>query len=314
MAVWIIVGIAVVLAAVLVVLGRRSSPDTTAMSKGAAAEQPATPASSEGDLASFHLEAVDFHVRGDTALVSFDVEAPAGGLDSVLADLLVSQAIEAVRERRARGLPLDDVSAVSVLCRDGDEYVEVITSDLAQPGTAPLSDPQDEDVVEADEVDPLHQFAEIVSAGGIGVVATRRDELPTLGSELRLTDDLVEALQGHGVDRSAMTASDLTTSLLSVAGYKLRPGSSAGTYIASRAGVDTFLALVDHEIGSYPELSETAINGFLAGFYSSHARKGLLFSDKFCPYLVYEKERRDDRVRFITRERLQAFVDSIAAL
>jgi hypothetical protein len=38
----------------------------------------------------------------------------------------------------------------------------------------------------------------------------------------------------------------------------------------------------------------------------------LLISDKFCPFIVYEKERREPRVHFITRERLQQFVDSLA--
>ena len=35
-------------------------------------------------------------------------------------------------------------------------------------------------------------------------------------------------------------------------------------------------------------------------------------SDKFGPFLVYEKERREPWVHFITRERLQQFVDSLA--
>jgi hypothetical protein len=35
-------------------------------------------------------------------------------------------------------------------------------------------------------------------------------------------------------------------------------------------------------------------------------------TDKFGPYVMYEKERRDPRCRFITRERLQVFVDSFA--
>lgn len=313
MLVWIIIVIAVVLAAVIVALRRRSSPDATAISTRATPEAPATPTSRADDVASFHLEPVDFHVRGDTAVVSFDVDAPGGVVDPVLADLLVKRAIDAVRDRRARGLPLEDVTAVRVLCKDGGQYVETVTSDLVEPGTASFPDPQPE-LVEADEVDPLHHLAETLTASGIGAVVTTGDELPPLGSELRLTDDLVEALRERGVERSAMTVSELTKSLLSLAGYTLRPGSSAGTYMASRAGTETYLAFVDHEIGSYPELSEAAIDSFLAGFYLSHADKGLLFSDKFSPYLVYEKERHDDRVRFITRGRLQTFVDSIAAL
>ena len=47
-------------------------------------------------------------------------------------------------------------------------------------------------------------------------------------------------------------------------------------------------------------------------FEQSGTDRGLLVSDKFGPYLVYEKEKREPRVHFITRERLQQFVDSLA--
>ncbi|NNJ46647.1 MAG: hypothetical protein HKP18_02335 [Acidimicrobiia bacterium] len=62
----------------------------------------------------------------------------------------------------------------------------------------------------------------------------------------------------------------------------------------------------------YPELSEKMINRFMVGFEQSGHNRGLLVSDKFGPFLVYEKERREPRVHFITRERLQQFVDSLA--
>ena len=47
-------------------------------------------------------------------------------------------------------------------------------------------------------------------------------------------------------------------------------------------------------------------------FEQSGTERGLLVSDKFCPFIVYEKERREPRVRFLTRERLQQFIDSLA--
>ncbi len=47
-------------------------------------------------------------------------------------------------------------------------------------------------------------------------------------------------------------------------------------------------------------------------FVSSGADRGLLFTDKYAPFMVYDKERREPRIRFISRERLQAFVDSVA--
>ena len=41
-------------------------------------------------------------------------------------------------------------------------------------------------------------------------------------------------------------------------------------------------------------------------------QRAFLVTDKFGPYVMYEKERRDARVRFVTRERLQTFVDGFA--
>jgi hypothetical protein len=37
-----------------------------------------------------------------------------------------------------------------------------------------------------------------------------------------------------------------------------------------------------------------------------------LITDKYGPYMIYDKERRNPKLRFITRERLQPFVDSFA--
>ncbi len=70
--------------------------------------------------------------------------------------------------------------------------------------------------------------------------------------------------------------------------------------------------VVDHNEGEYPELGEQAITGFLFDFASSGASRGLLVTDKYCPFSVYERERRDPRVRFLSRERLQQFVDAAA--
>lgn len=315
MLVGIIIVVALALAVALVILGRRSTTSRT----GAGVSVPPTPAGTAAgpadDLATFHLEPADFHVDGDTAVVSFDIEAPADGVDEVMSEMLLKQAIEAVRERRARGLPLEDVSHVRVLCKDGGEYVETVSAELAEPGSAAFPDSHDPEPKDADDVDPLHRLAERVGVGGASTVSVgRADELPAIGSEIRLTGELAAALSDLGVETTTMSAGQMTRALLEVAGYTLTPGASTGSYLARRAGTETYLTLVDHEPGSYPELSEPAINGFLAGFYASGAGTGLLFSDKFSPHLVYEKERRDARVRFITRERLQAFVDSIAAL
>jgi hypothetical protein len=35
-------------------------------------------------------------------------------------------------------------------------------------------------------------------------------------------------------------------------------------------------------------------------------------SEKYAPYTIYDLERREPRIRFLTRERLQEFIDSMA--
>jgi hypothetical protein len=307
----IIIAVAVVLAVVLVVLGRRSAGGASAISRARAGRPDAE------ELARFHLEPSDFHIDGNEAIVTFDVDVPAEGAGAGLAEMLTRQAIEVVRQKRLRGLPVDDVSVIRVRGRRDGEYVEATRVELSEPGVLPPPQGRGVREAEADEVefDPLHHLADKVFADPAAATTTRRgDELPPLAQSVRLTERLESALRDRGFEPAQLSAGDLTRGLLEVAGYQLRPGASPGTYLASRAGTSTFLTTVDHEPGSYPELSESAVNGFLAGFYASGAARGLLFSDKYGPHLVYEKERRESRVRFITRERMQAFVDSIAAL
>ena len=51
---------------------------------------------------------------------------------------------------------------------------------------------------------------------------------------------------------------------------------------------------------------------FVVEFVNSGADRGLLISDKFSPFEVYEREKREPRIRFVTRERLQKFVDALS--
>jgi hypothetical protein len=107
-----------------------------------------------------------------------------------------------------------------------------------------------------------------------------------------------------------MSLQDFITGLLRTTGYEVQLSGDSGT--ARKAGSTTYLQFVDHEAGSHPELSEKAVDGFVMRFMSSGADRGMLFTPKFGPYSVYEKERRNGKVKYMTRERLQAFVDSVA--
>jgi hypothetical protein len=89
-------------------------------------------------------------------------------------------------------------------------------------------------------------------------------------------------------------------------------GGAADVYHATKDGVRWLVVVVGHSRGEYPELSEGDINAMLIAVARDNPDRALLVTDKFGPYVMYEKEKRDPRCRFITRERLQVFVDSFA--
>jgi hypothetical protein len=256
----------------------------------------------------------EFHVRGDEALVYFDAPVPVGGADAVLQDLLVKEAVEVVREKRSHELPIDDVTTVRAFGRRDHQDVEVGSISLETPGQLPAIDipplaPHASQVA----FDPLAHLAEQQFSMAPGTAAQPADAgLKPLASELTITASTDAGLRAQGVDPASMTATDLTLGLLRLGGYTVTPAGKPGSYVAARGGTRTYLVVVDHEPGGYPELAEQTINEFMVGFATSEPVRGMLVTDKYGPFLVYDKERREPRVRFITRERLQAFVDSFS--
>jgi hypothetical protein len=95
------------------------------------------------------------------------------------------------------------------------------------------------------------------------------------------------------------------------AGYQV-VAAVPGTFHADRAGQRTFVRVVSHRPGDHPELDEAEIRKFVVDFGASGAARGLLLSDKWAPFEIHERERRDPRVRFVTRERIQSFADVLA--
>ena len=139
----------------------------------------------------------------------------------------------------------------------------------------------------------------------------RTDELTPLAEELNLTSRIAASLRTQGVDPEDMTVSDLGLGLLRLAGYDLKKRRD-GSFVATGHGFTTYVSFVPHEAGEHPELSESAIARFLVAQVSAHTERGLLMTDKYGPYLIYQKERANPDLLFVTRERLQDFVDTIA--
>lgn len=254
-----------------------------------------------------------FHVHENEARVTFDVPYPDDG-DEVLADLLVGEAIEVVREKRHH-LPIDDVTEVVVRVGDPErEEREVGRRSLVTPGVLPPPS-QITDILNLHTIarDPLAaEFDTPISSIPETVAPATTDELRPLGEVIRLPKAVATGLRAQGIDPSDVDAGELVTGVLSLFGYAVTPGVAEGVYIATKGGATTFVMTEETNPGDYPELGEDVVRRFIVAFEQAKAERGMLVSAKFAPFSIYDHERRNPRIRFITRERIQKFVDSMA--
>lgn len=255
----------------------------------------------------------DFHVAGDEARVTFDVPLPEGDVDEVLRDLLTHEAIEVIREKR-HSLPIDQVTKVVALAGRVGEPVEVGMVELDEPGDLPPA-VMDMPLLQFSHLghDPLEEsFQEDETPHAPPDVITGTDaKLGPIGAELQIPKAVDVGLRSLGVDPATMSAPDLVLGMLRLYGYTVTDISD-DTKRAVKGGQSTFLRLVPHQESGYAELDESDIRRFVADFADARLDRGMLVTDKYGPFEVYQRERRDPRVRFVTRERLQKFVDSLA--
>ncbi|MGA7271160.1 MAG: hypothetical protein WB239_08820 [Acidimicrobiia bacterium] len=256
-------------------------------------------------------EVESFHVHENEARVAFNVPFPADG-DEVLADLLVGEAIEVVREKR-HSLPIDDVTQVVALAGKGEKR-EVGRKSLETPGILPPPSRMTEMLqLHSIGADPL--AAEFETGPPVipeTVEPSTSDELAPLSDQIRLPKAVDTGLRAQGVDPEDMTAGEMVTGILALFGYTVTPGVAPGIYTATRAGQSTFVMVDPYEPGDYPQVEDRTIRSFVLSFEQSGQDRGMLVSEKFAPFSIYDRERRDPRIRFVTRERLQKFVDSMS--
>jgi hypothetical protein len=254
----------------------------------------------------------DFHVVGNEIVIDFAVPLPTSGDDDVLTELLVHHAAEIIRDRIRRGQPLGGIPLARIRARRGSQPVDVAELDLeADEGPPDLDFPQLLSALDSGGYDILARLA-----AGEGEVlplepSRRGDRLEPIRNELRLTAHLAAALRIQGIDPERMTMAELGPGLLRIAGYQITERGE-GTYVAIGAGSSTYVAVISHRQGDYPELDQRQISSFLIAFARSHTDRGLVLTDKYGPYELYDKERANPKCRFVTRERFQAFVDAIA--
>ncbi len=281
---------------------------------------------SSGDLAApgetqpttFRPTMASFHVEGNTATVSYDVPLPPGEVDDHLSGLLLHDAARVVREKSSAGLPIEQVERVRANGRRGGEYVEAGVLDLREPGVVPeLAAPDLVPHSSTTGYDPLAHLGEQEFDVRPGIAPARPEEgLAPFADDLELSRGVEVSLRAAGIDPAHTTLEDMTLGLLAIGGYTIAsvPGEdrNGSRYTARRAGAETLIEVLPHTAGDHPELSERAVNQFIVAVAERNPTRAMLITDKYGPYMIYEKERRNPKCRFITRERLQPFVDSFA--
>ena len=264
------------------------------------------------DLATPHRPKVSFFMlEGDEAVVTFDVPVPSGSIDEVLADLLVSEAVEVLREE-SKQRDIKHVIAVVAKAGRGDVR-EVGRRSLEYPGALPPSLGSSH-LLQFTKFgnDPIDgQFDKRPSAS-TSTAPSGSDDLGPIGEGLTLPKAVDVGLRSRGLDPAAMSAGELVRTLLELFGYQVEAGAAGDTYTATKGGQKTFIQDIPHEEGQHPEVEEAAINQFMFDFSASKADRGLLVSDKWGQFVMYEREKRQPNARFITRERLQGFIDALA--
>jgi hypothetical protein len=253
-----------------------------------------------------------FHVRGEEAQVTFDVPLPAGEPDPVLVDLLLDEAVEVVHAKR-HSLPITDVTKVVVFAGRGADARRIGELSLAEPGELPPVPSGPSLHFSSFGFDPLvQQFQEDAAAPPELAPKQSTDTLRPIGEELRIPKALDIGLRAQGIDPATMSAAEMVKGILVLFGYSIVAGTEASTYTASKEGTTTFVREDVYKPGDYPELEESTIGSFMVGFVNAKTDRGLLVSAKYAPFSIYAQEQREPRVRFVTRERLQKFLDAFS--
>lgn len=285
----VVIGVVLVLAVVAVYVTRVSSRTADA-----------------GDVE--ETPVAEFHVR-DEAQVYFDVTLPPEGPDEALTGLLLRRAAEVAHDKR-KHLPMTGVDRVVAFARSGDGWARVGGRSLDTPGelppeTRPMLLPHHE------LPDPLERISDLPSHPPGIESRPALETLAPIRDELQIPAAVAARLRAQGRDPVSAGAGDIVLGILRCTGYALVQ-VAPDRWTATKSGRRVMVKVVPHAAGDHPELDEAEVRAAVVDFVQSGADRGLLVTEKYSPFEIYERERRDPRLRFITRERLQHFVDSLA--
>ncbi|GBE25249.1 hypothetical protein BMS3Bbin02_01534 [bacterium BMS3Bbin02] len=296
---WVVVVVIVVVLVGALVLVRRS------------AQEPVSDGSPQDAAIGLSLQVLEFIPTIDDATVVFNAPLPDGDVGDVLRDLLFDEALRFVHEKRRSGLPIDGITSIRVVGIRKGERVDVGILKIEEPGDLPEPPPVPLPHLRATG-DPFRGLTqEEMDLAPKLKDRSGEDGIEPVGEMLRFSERVDAGLRLRGVDPSTASLAALTRSLFELAGYSLNP-ASALTFVATRDGVDTYVEVVPHRDDEYPELRRSEMTSFVIDFQRSRASRGVLVTEKFGPFDIYDMEKRVPEVRFVPNERLQAFVDSFA--
>jgi hypothetical protein len=304
-----------ILIAVVILGGAIYAIKAVGASGSGASDQDSDAKSSAGF--SLRPEVTEFHVKGDTASMVFNVPLGESEAGQHLVDLLSSAGVEHIRELVDDGLPLDGVARITVSAMRNGSPEQIAAVELPEVGTLPS--PADMPELHAVEHDPLAVLATVVADESVSTPQASTGTLESVSSFLELTGPCEARLRAAGVDTSSMSHSELCHGLLRIGGYvindavpqaSLASAPDAEVLAVTRAGQRMQIVVLSHVEGEYPEVDDRVLAELSVLAASPNVDKVMLVTDKFSPYSMYDREKRSDSVVFVTRERLQAFVDS----
>ncbi len=300
--------LALIVVVVLVVVGRNWLKKRTAEhAEGLdASGERETGARSEGQRAPIS----EFHVVGSEFRVTFDVPLDDED-DEVLNEILLDEAMEVLRGKK-HTLPIADVHEVVVFAGRG-AVRQVARAKLPSPGVLPPPPPVSLLHLGNVAPDPFKAESDFQPAATYETKSkVPADELPPIGKELKIPKGLQRGLRAAGVDIDRASGPEIILGLLKLFGYQIEASPEPGVFNATKDGETTLVVVEGYNPGDHPEVDEGRVRAFAGRFTMSGARRGVFVSEKYAPFMIYDIERNEPRLRFITRERLQEFIDSMA--
>lgn len=259
----------------------------------------------------------DFHVAGDTATTRFDVPLGDSEAGQHLVDILSLAAVEHLHAKQKSGLPLDGVTRIDVHAIRNGASESITVVELPNPGELPSAEAMR--VALAPAHDPIADLAAVVADTSVSAPPSSKGQLESVAEFVRLSGPTEATLRSMGVDPASMSLSELAKALFAAGGFSVQEGHpsvkissepTAEVYRFTKAGQDAAAVVLAHEVGSHPEVPERLFTEIAVASGQLGSSQILLITDKFGPYSMYEREKRSKNTVFITRERLQAFVDT----